>query len=65
MALVYRPDSVTLPAQSLPLVFSLGVGVVVAPLAVFVAYVFRAATIARHTVSVGPFAPPEERSETG
>jgi hypothetical protein len=64
MALVYRPDSVTVPAGSLPLVFSLAVGVVVTPLAVFIAYVFRAATIARHTVSVGPFVPPEERSDT-
>ncbi|WP_336036466.1 hypothetical protein [Halobacterium yunchengense] len=63
LALVYRPDSVTVPAQHLPVVFSLGVGVVVAPLTVFIAYVFRAATIARHTVSVGPFVPPEERSD--
>jgi hypothetical protein len=61
MALVYRPDSVTVPAGSLPLVFSLGLGVIVTPLAVFIAYVFRAATIARHTVSVGPFVPPAER----
>jgi hypothetical protein len=65
MALIYRPDSVTVPAGSLPLVFSLGVGVIVTPLAVFIAYVFRAATIARHTVSVGPFVPPEERSDSG
>ncbi|SDF59977.1 hypothetical protein [Halorientalis regularis] len=65
MALVYRPDSVTVPAQYLPLVFSLGIGVIVTPLAVFIAYVFRAATIARQTASVGPFVPPEERSESG
>jgi hypothetical protein len=65
MALLYRPDSVTVPAQYLPVVFSLGIGIIVTPLAVFIAYVFRAATIARHTVSVGPFVPPEERSETG
>jgi hypothetical protein len=65
VALVYRPDSVTVPAAALPFVFSLGVGVVITPLAVFIAYVFRAATIARHTVSVGPFVPPEERSDTG
>ncbi|QZP38875.1 hypothetical protein [Halobaculum magnesiiphilum] len=65
MALIYLPDSVTVPAQYLPLVFSLGIGVIVTPLAVFIAYVFRAATIARHTVSVGPFVPPEERSDTG
>jgi hypothetical protein len=65
MALLYRPDSVTVPAQYLPFVFSLGIGVIVTPLAVFISYMFRAATIARHTVSVGPFVPPEERSETG
>ena len=65
MALVYRPDSVTVPAQYLPLVFSLGIGIILTPLAVFIAYVFRAATIARHTVSVGPFVPPEERSDAG
>lgn len=65
MALIYRPDSVTVPAQHLPLVFCLGIGVIVAPLAVFIAYVFRAATIARQTVSVGPFVPPEERSDSG
>lgn len=65
MALIYRPESVTVPAQYLPLVFSLGIGVIVTPLAVFIAYVFRAATIARHTVSVGPFVPPEERSDSG
>jgi len=65
MALIYRPDAVIVPAQFLPLVFCLGIGVIVAPLAVFIAYVFRAATIARHTVSVGPFVPPEERSDSG
>lgn len=65
MALIYRPDSVTVPVQHLPLVFSLGLGVIVTPLAVFIAYVFRAATIARHTVSVGPFVPPEDRSDAG
>ncbi|QKY20005.1 hypothetical protein B4589_006295 [Halolamina sp. CBA1230] len=64
MTLVYRPDSVTLPAQYFPVVFSLAIAVIVTPLAVFIAYVFRAATVARHTVSVGPFVPPEERSDS-
>jgi hypothetical protein len=64
MALVYRPDSVTVPEPYLPLVFSLALGIIVTPLAVFIAYVFRAATIARHTVSVGPFVPPEERADS-
>lgn len=65
MALIYRPDAVTVPQQWLPIVFSLGIGVIVTPLAVFIAYMFRAATIARHTVSVGPFVPPEERTDNG
>jgi hypothetical protein len=64
MALIYQPDSVTVPEPYLPLVFSLGLGVIVTPLAVFIAYMFRAATIARHTVSVGPFVPPEERTDS-
>ena len=65
MALIYRPDSVTVPAQHLPLVFSLAIGVILAPLAVFLAYVLRSAPIARHTISVGPFVPPEERADEG
>ncbi|WP_380678850.1 hypothetical protein [Salinigranum sp. GCM10025319] len=65
LALVYRTNSVTVPARFLPLVVGAGVAVVVTPLAVFIAYVLRAATIARRTVSVGPFVPPEERSEDG
>ncbi|MFC6988795.1 hypothetical protein ACFQJD_08845 [Haloplanus sp. GCM10025708] len=64
MALIYRPDSVTVPEPYLPLAFSLGLGIVVTPLAVCIAYMFRAATIARHTVSVGPFVPPEERTDS-
>jgi len=63
MALVYGPESVTVPAQYLPLVFSTAIGVIVTPLVLFIAYVLRAATIAHHAVSVGPFVPPEERSD--
>jgi hypothetical protein len=63
LALIYRPDSVTIPARALPAVVSVGIGVVVAPLAIFIAYVFRAATIARRTASVGPFAPPADRTD--
>jgi hypothetical protein len=62
VALVYRTGSTTVPAAALPWVVSVGVAVVVSPLAVFIAYVVRAATIARRTVSVGPFVPPAERS---
>ncbi len=65
MALIYQQGSVTVPIAYLPVIFSLGLGVIVTPLAIFIAYVFRAATIARHTVSVGPFVPPEERSDSG
>ena len=62
LALVYRTNSVTIPPQLLPVVISLGIGVIFTPLCIFIAYVFRAATIARHTVSVGPFVPPEADS---
>lgn len=58
LTLVYRTNSVTLPASILPVVVSLGVGIIVSPLALFVAYILRAATVARETVSVGPFIPP-------
>lgn len=61
LALVYRTDAVTVRQSALPAVVSLGVGAVVLPLAAFVAYVLRAATIAYRTVSVGPFVPPGER----
>ncbi|MDS0282326.1 hypothetical protein [Haloarcula onubensis] len=59
LAFLYRASSTTIPVEYLPPVVSLGIGVVVTPLCIFIAYVFRAATIARHTVSVGPFVPPE------
>lgn len=58
VALMYRTSSVTLPVQALPVVVSVAIGIIVAPLALFVAYILRAATIARQTVSVGPFIPP-------
>jgi len=63
LTLIYRSGSVTIPAWTLPIVVSVGIGVIVTPLAVFIAYVFRAATIAHRTVSVGPFAPPADRSD--
>lgn len=62
MALLYRSNSMAIPEAALPVVFTVGVTLVVAPLAVFIAYILRAATIARRTVSVGPFVPPGERS---
>jgi hypothetical protein len=65
LAFLYRTGSATIPEQYLPVVVSVGIGVIVTPLCIFIAYVFRAATIARHTVSVGPFVPPEADSGKG
>lgn len=62
-ALLYRGGTTTVPEAVLPHLFSVGFGVVVAPLCLFIAYVFRAATIARRTISVGPFVPPAERAD--
>ena len=59
LTLVYRTNSVTLPQSMLPIVVTLGIGTVVSPLTLFVAYILRAATVARQTVSVGPFIPPK------
>lgn len=58
LTLIYRTNSVTVPASILPVVVSVGIGIIVSPLALFVTYILRAATIARRTVSVGPFVPP-------
>ncbi|WP_418279803.1 hypothetical protein [Halorubrum sp. DTA98] len=58
VTLIYRTNTVTVPLSTLPIVVSLGIGVVTMPLALFVSYILRAATIARQTVSVGPFIPP-------
>ncbi|RAW44623.1 hypothetical protein DQW50_13405 [Halorubrum sp. 48-1-W] len=58
VTLVYREGVVTLPSSMLPVVVTLGLGVVTTPLTLFVSYVLRAATVARRTVSVGPFVPP-------
>lgn len=63
LTLVYRTGGVAIDAAYLPLVVSAGVTVAVLPLAVFVSYVLRAATIARYTVSVGPFVPPRHFHE--
>ncbi len=58
VSLVYRSSTVTIPVELLPIVVSVGIGAVFTPLALFVAYILRAATVARQTVSVGPFVPP-------
>lgn len=59
LTLIYRGNSVTVPTSLLPVIVSLGIGAIISPLAVFVAYIIRAATIAHRTVSVGPFIPPK------
>lgn len=63
LTLVYRSNDLTIARETMPLVFSLGLGVIVTPLSVFIAYILRVATIGRRTLSVGPFVPPEERSD--
>mgnify|MGYP000147403826 CR=1 FL=1 len=62
LTLVYRTSSVAVDPELLPLLVPLGIAVIVTPLAAFIAYVLRAATIARRTISVGPFVPPQEQS---
>ncbi|EMA64262.1 hypothetical protein C469_01130 [Halorubrum lipolyticum DSM 21995] len=58
LTLVYRENAVMIPTSTLPVVVTLGIGIVTAPLTLFVSYILRAATVARQTVSVGPFIPP-------
>ncbi len=58
LTLVYRTGAVTIVQPRLVVLVPLALGVVVAPLALFAAYILRAATIAYRTVSVGPFIPP-------
>ena len=59
---IYTTVPTTTVAQPLlPAVVSLGVAVVFVPLAILLSYILRTASIARYTVSVGPFVPPEER----
>jgi hypothetical protein len=61
LTLVYGTDAATLAEPTLGLVVPLVLGVVVAPLALFAAFILRAATVAYRTVSVGPFIPPSGR----
>lgn len=58
LTLLYRESAVTISPSTVPLVVTLGLGVVTTPLAIFVSYILRAATVAWRTVSVGPFVPP-------
>lgn len=62
LTLVYKSSSgVVVDPAYLPLVTSVGLGIIVTPLALLLSYVIRIATISRYTVSVGPFVPPEEQ----
>lgn len=62
ITLLYRSNGLTVPASQFPVIFSLGIGLLATPLALFISYTVRAASIARRTVSVGPFVPPQEDS---
>ena len=54
--------SATVAQPLLPVVVSAAIAVVLLPLALLLSYMLRLATIARYTVSVGPFIPPEEQT---
>lgn len=58
MTLLYRTNALTIDPGVMPLVASAGLTIIVAPVIAVIVYVLRAATIAAHTVSVGPFVPP-------
>ena len=61
LTLVYRTQSGSVvPSAWLPWLVTVGLGIIVSPLALLVSYVARVATIARYTVAVGPLVPPEE-----
>ncbi|GAA0198213.1 hypothetical protein ACFFQF_14995 [Haladaptatus pallidirubidus] len=64
LTLLYKSSSGAYIGQpDLSIVVILGFGVIVSPLAVLISYILRVATIARYTVSVGPFVPPKEEAE--
>ncbi|EMA50340.1 hypothetical protein [Halococcus thailandensis] len=54
--------STTVAQPLLPIVVSAAIAIVLLPLAILLSYMLRLATIARYTVSVGPFVPPEEQT---
>lgn len=61
LTLIYRTNAATIPARMLPAFVTVGLGFVIAPLAMFTSFILRAATIAEKTVSVGPFVPPGQK----
>ena len=60
LTLIFRTNAVTIPGWIIYHFVSVGLGFVVAPLAVFTSFVLRAAVIAEKTVSVGPFVSPSQ-----
>jgi hypothetical protein len=62
LTLSYTSSAVSIDPALRPYAASVGLGVVVGPLAILVSYMLRVATVALYSVSVGPFVPPEERS---
>jgi len=58
--LVYRSNGATLPEAALPWAISAAVALVLSPLVLLVVRLLRVSTVMRYTVSVGPFAPPED-----
>lgn len=61
LTLVYRAETAMIAPSELAVVVPIALGVVITPIALFAAYVLRAATVAFRTVSVGPFVPPSGR----
>ena len=59
LTLVYRGESATLGEPVLRVAVPVAFAVVLAPLALFAAYILRAATVAYRSGSVGAFVPPE------
>ena len=53
----------TVPSAFLPWIVTAAMPVMLAPLAVLVSHLLRAATVSMYTVSVGSFVPPESRFE--
>lgn len=53
--------STTVAQPLLAEVVSLGIAIVFIPVSILLSFILRAASVARYTVSVGPFIPPEEQ----
>ncbi|MFC6963146.1 hypothetical protein [Halocatena marina] len=53
--------STTVAQPLLAEVVSLGIAIVFIPVSILLSFILRAASVARYTVSVGPFVPPEEQ----